>query len=74
MLTYLSFCLCVCEHIFGTTCQIFTKFLCVLPVSMVQFSSDCVAVCYVLPVLLIMSYLHIMAICRGAGVTLEQAA
>ena len=54
----------------------FTKFLCVLPVSMVQFSSDCVAVCYVpvLPVLLIMSYLHIMAICRGAGVTLEQAA
>ena len=46
-----SVCLYVREHISRTTCPIFTKFLCLLPMPAARSSSGGVAICYVLPVL-----------------------
>ena len=45
-----------------------------LPMAVARSSSGGVAICYVFPVLWMTSYLHILPICRGAGVTLEQPA
>ena len=56
-------CLSLCspgrDHIFGTTCPIFTNFLCLLPTAVAQSSSGGVVICYVFPVLRMTSYLHI---------------
>jgi len=56
---WLFVCLSVREHISGTTCPIFTKFLCMLPMAVARFSSGSVAICYVLPLLLTTAYLHV---------------
>jgi len=58
-------CLCVClsvviiylDHILGSTCPIFTKFLCMLPMAVALSSSDGIVIRYVLPVLRMTSYL-----------------
>ena len=60
----LSVCVCVCvsvcDHIFGTARPIFTNFFCMLPMAVAwTFSSDGVLICYVFPVLWMMSFLHI---------------
>ena len=57
----LSVCVClsVREHISGTTRPIFTKFLCMLPMSVARSYSGGVATRYVLPVLWMTSYLRI---------------
>jgi len=59
----LSLCVCVCvsDHIFGTTCPIFTKFLFMLPMAVARSSSGGVVIRYVLSVLWMTSYLHIFA-------------
>jgi len=49
------------SHNLKTTWPNFTKFLCMLPVAVVQFSSDGIAIHYVIPVLWITSCFHIMA-------------
>jgi len=60
-------CMCVClsvrDLVFGTARPIFTKFLCVLPTAVARFSSRGVVICYVLPVLWMMSYLLISQGC-----------
>jgi len=63
----LSLCLCVCvcvcvwlsvhDHIFGTTRSVFSNFLCMLPTTVARFSSGGVVIRYVLPVLIMTSYL-----------------
>ena len=47
----LSVCLSVREHFSGTTCPIFTEFLCVLPPKVSHSSTGGVQIRYVLPVL-----------------------
>ena len=54
----LSVCLSVRDHIFGTTRQIFTNFLRMLPVAVAR-SSGGVVIRYLLPVLWMTSYLLI---------------
>ena len=46
----MSVCLCVSarDHIFGTTCLIFTRFLCIVPMTVARFSSGGVVIRYVL--------------------------
>jgi len=66
-------CLSVCDHIFGTTYPIFTKFLCILPMSMARSSSGGVAICYVLPVLWMASYVHTMGLQCNSGTASQQA-
>jgi len=60
-------CVCVfvspCDHIVGTTCPIFTSFLCILPMAMARSSSGNVVICYVLPVVWMMSCLLISQGC-----------
>jgi len=57
-----SVCLSVREHIFGTTCPIFTNFVCMLGLIMsVVRSSGGVAIRYVLPVLWMTSRLYTKA-------------
>jgi len=53
-------CLSVREHISGTTRSIFTIFLCMLPTAVARSSSGGVAICYVLPVLWMTLYWHMM--------------
>ena len=55
-------CVCVCNvrgHIIRTTCTIFTKYLCMLPMAVARSSSGGVVICYVFPVLWMTSYLYI---------------
>ena len=56
----ISLCVCVGEHISGTTGAIFTKFLCMCPMALTRSSSGSVAIRCVLPVLWIMSRLAVM--------------
>ena len=51
------------DHIFGTARPIFTKFLCVLPMAVDRSSSGSVVICYVFPILWMISYLHISQGC-----------
>ena len=51
----LSVCLSVREHISGTICPIFTKFLCLFTMDVARSAFVGVAICYVLPVLYITS-------------------
>ena len=53
----------VCEHISKTTCPHFTKFLCMLPMAMALSSSGGTALCYVLPVLRMMSRFLQQTVC-----------
>jgi len=56
---FLSVCLSARTHVSGTTSQNFTKFSILMTVD--QFFSGCVAIYYVLPVLMMTSYLEILA-------------
>ena len=60
-----SVCLSVREHISGTTRPIFTKFLCMLLLSVARPSSGGVAVRHVLPVSWITSYVLILGHMQG---------
>ena len=62
----MSVCMCICVYvciryrIFGTTHLIFTKFFCACyPVALAQ-SSGSIVICYIFPVLWIMSYLTLL--------------
>ena len=57
MTVHVYVCLSVRDHIFGTTCPIFTDFLCVFPMAVDRFSSGDVMIRYVLLVLWITSHL-----------------
>jgi len=57
----LSVCLSVCLHISETTWPNLTKYLRILPVAMVQSSSDGVTIRYALPVWCMTSSIHIMS-------------
>ena len=54
-----SVCLSVRDRIFGTTRPIFTKFLCMLPMTVARSSSWGAVMCYVFLVLWLTWYLHI---------------
>jgi len=64
---YLSVCMSVClsvrEHISGNTCPIFTKF-CACYMAMAWSSSGSVVIRYILPVLLMTSYLLTSKVAR----------
>jgi len=73
-----SACLSVCFlsaniSISGITTPIFRKFLCVLPMAVARSSSAGVAIRYVLPVLWMTSYLHIMGHIQGCRCNTDTA-
>jgi len=61
MIVSVTVCLCVSvrEYISGTTSPIFNKIVCMLPMAVARPSFGGVAICYVIPVLCMPSYLHI---------------
>jgi len=67
-------CLSIREHISGPTCSIFVKFLCLLPMAVARSSSGGVAIRYVLPVMCMASYLHIIVLGHGGMSIVDTAA
>ena len=55
----LSICLFVCTHDSKTIQPNFTTFLCSLPVAIASSFSDSIAICYVLPIVWMMSWSHL---------------